>query len=123
MHYSDILGVTSQNPGRLWVYANSLVQTVLLPHLVQNIFAENGSKRDICPRKVGRVDKRVVYGSGYNELRCSKEGSKVAVEVVLLLASLATGRRPQLHRVGRNAHVHQATRASCYHYETPQNDH
>lgn len=61
-------------------------------------------------------------GSGYNELCSSEEGSKVAVKVVLLLAGLAAGRRPQLNGVCGNAHKDQAPRGGYHQYQAAQYD-
>lgn len=70
------------------------------------------------------VGNRFVDWGRDDELRRSEERAKVAVEVVLLLPSLAVGRRPQLHRVGGDAHVEQATggdrhqdQAAQYHHK------
>lgn len=94
-----------------------------LTHLVQDVFAQDGSKWDVWSSKVWRVDETVIEWGGYNELHSSKEGSKVAVKVVLLLASLASGRGPQLNRVCGDAHVEQAPRGGDHKYKAAQYDH
>lgn len=73
--------------------------------------------------KVGRVIKGRVDVGRDDELRGSEERPEVAVEVVLLLASLASGRRPQLHRVGSDVHVEQATGGDGHQDQAAQYDH
>lgn len=93
-----------------------------LTHLMQDIFAQDSSKRDVWSSKIRRVNESVIERSGYNELRRSEEGSKVAVEVVLLLTSLAAGGRPQINGVSGDAHVDQAPGEGCHQYEAAQDD-
>ncbi len=47
----------------------------------------------------------------------------MAVKVVLLLTSLASGRRPQLNRVCGDAHIDQAPRGGDHKYQAAQQDH
>lgn len=47
----------------------------------------------------------------------------MAVKVILLLASLALGRRPQLHRVCSDAHVDQAAGEGHHQDQAAQYDH
>lgn len=91
-----------------------------LTHLVQDVFVQDGSKWDIWSAKVWGVHETVIEWSGYNELHSSKEGSEVAVKVVLLLTSLASGRRPQLNRVCGDAHIDQAPRGGDHKYQAAQ---
>ena len=46
----------------------------------------------------------------------------MAVEVVLFLSGLAAGRRPELHRVSGDLHVHQASRGGRHQDEAAQDD-
>ena len=53
---------------------------------------------------------RLCEGGLDDKLLGAEERSEVCVEVLLLLARLAAGRRPQVHRVCRDLHKHQARR-------------
>lgn len=94
-----------------------------ITNLVQDVFVQDGSKRDVWSSKVRRVDGSFIERGGYNELHSSKEGSEVAVKVVLLLASLASGRWPQLNGVCGDAHIDQAPGGGDHQYQATQYDH
>lgn len=97
-------------------------QALLITNLVEDAFIQDGSKRDVCPSKVWRVDERFIERRGYNELHSSKEGSKVAVKVLLLLASLASWRRPQLNWVCGDGHIAETPRGGGHQYQTAEYD-
>lgn len=99
-----------------------MIQLLPMTNLVQDAFIQDGSKRDVCPSKVWRVDGRFIERGSYNELHGSKEGSKVAVEVVLLLASLASWRRPQLNWVCGDGHIAETRRGGGHQYQADQDD-
>lgn len=56
------------------------------------------------------VHVRLGEGGLDDELLGAEERSEVCVEVLLLPARLAAGRRPEVHRVCRDLHKHQARR-------------
>lgn len=100
------------------------LQMLALPitNLVQDAFIQDGSKWDVCSSKVWRVDERFIERGSYDELHSSKEGSKVAVKVVLLLARLASWRRPQLNRVCGDGHIEETPGGGGHQYQTAQYD-
>lgn len=93
-----------------------------LTHLMQDAFIKYGFKRDIWSSKIRGVDERVIERSGYNELCSSKEGSEVAVKVVLLQTSLASGGWPQFNRVSCEAHIDQSPTGGCHQYQAAPYD-
>lgn len=109
--FSCSLRIGILNRGRPWT------------HLVQDVVGQYGRERDVQPSKVWLVHKGVVDWGCYDELSGSEERAKVAVEVILLLASLAGGRRPQLHGVCGDAHVQQATGGNRHQDQAAQYDH
>lgn len=103
--------------------ASILIPGHPLTHLVQDVVGQYGLERDVQSSKVWRVHERFIDRGGYDELRGSEERSELAVEVALLLASLAGGGRPQLHRVRGDAHVEQAAGGGRHQDHAAQYDH
>lgn len=90
---------------------------------MQDVFGQYGLEGYVCSSEVRRVHERFVHWGCYDELRGSEERAEVAVEVILLLASVAGGRRPQLHRVGGDVHVEQAAGGGRHKDQAAQYDH
>lgn len=90
---------------------------------MQDVFAQDGPERDVRAAEVRRVREVVCERCGDDELRRPEEGPEVAVEVVPLLARLAAGRRPQLHRVGGDAHVDQAAGRGQHQHQAAHDHH
>lgn len=88
---------------------------------MQELFVQNRTEweRSSKIRIVGLIE---LEWSSYDELHSSKERSKVFVEVILLLTSLALGRWPELNGVGGEAHVGQAPSWGSHQYQATEED-
>lgn len=102
-----------------------VIQAILLTFsnitdLVQDILAQDGFKRDVWASHGWGVDESIIERGGDDELCSSKEGPKVAVKIFPLLASLATGRWPQVNGVCGDPHINQSPRRGDHQYHTSQ---
>ncbi len=86
---------------------------------MEECYVQNGGEVDVWSRD-GWKNERRIHRGGDDELLGAEKWSEVLVEIVLLLPGPAAGRRPELHRVGCDAHVGQSGRADRHQHHAGQ---
>lgn len=92
---------------------------VMFPHLMEHRYVQDGCKGDIISDG-GLKHEPVGPCCCDDELFGAEERTEVLVEVLFLLPAAAVRARPQVHRVGRDAHVPQTHAADHYKHDAHQ---